>query len=81
MNNQDMKEGRFLKLQAGRRLYSKIVSHLQNGGIVFVCTYTRATKLSRKHVDMIKLGKSGSVYLQSGKSWNCIDYCGIRLAN
>ena len=67
-----------MKLQTGKRLFSKIVSHLQNNGTVFVCTYTRTTKLSQKHIDMIKLGKSGSVYLKSGKSWNCIDYCGIR---
>jgi hypothetical protein len=78
ISNQDMKAGRFLKLQDGKRIFNGIISHLKNNGIVYICTYTRATKLTKKHIGMIKISKNGSVYMQSGKKWNCIDYCGIK---
>ena len=80
MTNDEMKPGRFLRLQKGKRIFSSIINHLNNGGSVLICTYTKATKITQKHISMIRMGKSGSVYVQSGKNWNCIDYCGIKLA-
>jgi hypothetical protein len=79
MSNDEMKPGRFLKLQTGKRLYARITGHLQRQGTVLICTYTRATKVTAKHINMIKMGASGSVYIQAGKRWDCIDHCGIRL--
>jgi hypothetical protein len=79
MSNDEMRPGRFLKLQNGKRMLSAITNHLKSDGTVLVCTYTRATKLSKKHLDMVRMGKSGSVYIQAGKRWDCIDGCGIRL--
>jgi hypothetical protein len=78
MNNTDMKAGRYLKRQTGKRMFFGITNHLQAGGSVLICTYTRATKLQAKHIDMITLGKSGSVYIQAGKRRDCIDFCGIK---
>ena len=77
--NNDMKAGRFLKLYQGKKMFNAIKNHLESEGTVLICTYTKATKLNKKHIGMIKIGKSGSVYMQSGKNWNCIDYCGIKL--
>lgn len=78
MDNSQMKAGRILKLQNGKRLYGSIVSHIRAGGAVNICTHLRTVKMTAKHAEMIKIGKSGSVYLQSGKSWNCIDFCSFR---
>lgn len=71
MDNSQMKAGRFLRLQKGRKLYAWIMGHLEAGRNVYISTQTRVTKLSRKHSEMVKLGKSGSVYLNR----DCIDYC------
>ena len=79
MNNADMKQNRILKLYTGKKRFNAINSHLNANGTVLICTYTKATQLTKKHINMVKLGKSGSVYIQSGKNWNCIDYCGIKL--
>jgi hypothetical protein len=78
MSNDEMKAGRFLKLSEGRKMYNAIISHLQSGGSVLICTYTKATKFTAKHTNMFKLGKSGSVYMQRGKNWDCIDYVGVK---
>lgn len=60
-----------------RTLYGKITETLQAGGMVQVCTYTHAKEYTAKHADMFRLG-NGSVYVQRGKHWDCIDYCGFR---
>jgi hypothetical protein len=58
-------------------LCREIEDHLASGGIVVVATMTKATMYSKKHIGMFKADKSG-VYVRRGKSWDCIDYCGIR---
>ena len=75
MNNDQMKAGRILKMQEGKRLFNRIMSTLKAGGVVFICTYRKAVKITAKHESLLKLGKSGSVYMKSGKNWVCIDYC------
>lgn len=76
MTNDDMKPGRFLRWQQARRTAAKIVSHLESGGRVVIGTYTRATIYSRRHATLFRATPSG-LYVQSGKHWNCIDYCAI----
>ena len=78
MNNSKMKFNRILKLQTGKRLFSRISDHLKINGVVLICTHTRITKLTKKHIDMIKMGKSGSLYMQRGKNWDCIDFCNFK---
>lgn len=80
MDNSQMKAGRFLKTQKGKRIYNSIVSHIQAGGAVNICTSTRIIQVTAKHAAMLKLGKSGSVYLQNGKRWDCIDFCAFRFS-
>jgi hypothetical protein len=80
MTNDEMKAGRYLKLHQGRQKFAKLQAHLAAGGSFYICTSYRATKVSPKHTDMIRLGKSGSIYVQRGKAWDCIDYCAIRIA-
>jgi len=76
MDNDAMKPGRFLKLQTGRRKMAWIAEHISAGHKIMVCTYTRATIY--KSVGQFQLGKSGSVYAQHGRRWDCIDGCALR---
>jgi len=78
MNNSDMKPGRILKLQKGRKIFKAIFTHLKNDGTVLVCTYTRAVKFQKKHIGMFKMDKAGSIYYQSGKKWVCFDFTTIK---
>ena len=75
MNNSEMKANRILKLQSGKRVMKFINDAFDAGKTVYLCTYTRATKFQSKHRAMIKMGKSGSIYVQSGKNWVCADFC------
>lgn len=79
LTNDEMKAGRFLKIHKGRKRFNAIQSHLASGGSVLVGTATKSTKFQPKHSDMIRIGKSGSVYVQRGKSWDCIDFAGVAM--
>jgi len=80
MTNEQMKPFRFLRWQMARSKIAFIQSHLLQGQTVYLCTMTRATKLTAKNFDMIKATKSGA-YMQSGKNWVCIDGCGVKVGN
>ena len=75
MNNSEMYAGRILKIQSGKRIMKFINDAFDAGKTVYLCTYTNATKFQSKHRAMIKMGKSGSVYVQRGKKWVCADFC------
>jgi hypothetical protein len=77
MTNEQMKAGRFLKLAKGRRMFRFIVANLIAGNSVSVTTHTRSVNYKAKHVAMFKIGATGSVYVQRGKAWDCIDLCRI----
>lgn len=56
-----------------------IQTHLSAGKKVMVATAYRAWVFGPKHRDMFKTdGKS--LYMQRGKSWDCIDYAAIRFS-
>lgn len=80
MTNEQMKAGRFLKLAKGRKFIARMNAAWDRGGFVRVGTATRYTDFKPKHRDMVKMGKSGSVYVQSGKNWNCADYCSFQFS-
>lgn len=75
MTNTEMKAGRFLKLAKGRKLIARMNACWNAGGFVRIGTVTRYTDFKAKHRDMVKMGKSGSIYTQSGKNWLCADFC------
>jgi hypothetical protein len=77
MTNDQMKAGRFLKLAKGRKMFRFILANLEAGNSVSVTTYTRSVNYKAEHKTMFKLGVSGSVYVQRGKNWDCIDLCRI----
>jgi hypothetical protein len=52
---------------------------MAEGRTVYLCTMTKATKLTSKHINMVKAAKNGA-FVQSGKNWLCIDGCGIKVA-
>jgi len=65
--------GVILKLQR----FNRIIKHLNAGGTVYFCTMTRAIKVSRKHIPLLRVSKvSGSMYINR----DCVDYCGIKFA-
>lgn len=57
---------------------ARIQAHLAvRGNKIMICTYTRATVYDSRHVGMFRATER-SLYVQRGRSWDCIDYCGIR---
>jgi hypothetical protein len=79
MTNAEMIPNRFLKVHQARSRYRSIVAHLQAGGSVQLVTYTRATQYGPKHLGFFKISGS-SIYVQRGKSWDCIDFTPIRFS-
>lgn len=77
LTNDQMKQNRYGRWAQARKLYNRIHSTLAAGGIVTIGTMTRYTHYDKRHIDMFKCNRFG-VYVQRGKSWDCIDYCGFR---
>jgi hypothetical protein len=77
LTNDEMIEGRFLRWHKARVKVAWIKGHLEAGHIVDICTATRVTRCKPKHIDMFKATKTGA-YMQAGKRWDCIDFCGFR---
>ena len=76
LTNDQMKPNRFAKLALGRKLYRRMQEAWDSGGFVRVGTATRYSDYYARHREMIKLGKSGSIYAQCrGKHWDCLDFC------
>ena len=73
LTNAAMDQNRFGRWANARRRISWIKSNLEAGREVYVCSQTRRSKYTKKHVDMFKATKSGA-YVQSGKNWLCIDF-------
>lgn len=65
------------RAEKARLLYDKIISTLENDGVVTIATYTHARHYEKKHLDLFRCTSTG-VYIKRGKSWDCIDYCGFR---
>lgn len=76
IKNSDMKANRFFTWHKARRRVAAITAHLEAGRTVYISTYTRSIKCTKKHVDMFKAARNGA-YIQSGKRWDCIDGCKI----
>lgn len=74
LTNEQMIPNRYGRMAKARALFSKIQSTLAADGIVMVSTHTRHTEYRKKHADMFRLS-TFSVYVQSGKRWDCIDFC------
>lgn len=78
LTNEQMVAGRFAKLAKGRRLLRRMNACWDAGGFVRIGTATRYSDLKPKHREMVRLGKTGSLYMQRGKSYDCIDYCSFQ---
>ncbi len=78
IKNSEMIKGRFAKLAKGRKLMTRINRCWDNGGFVRVGTYTRYSDYKAKHREMFKLGKSGDLYIQHGKRWDCASGCSFQ---
>lgn len=64
------------KPTAAERL-AEIQEALRAGLRVQVTTYLKSTVYDGRHLAMFKATEK-SLYVQRGKNWDCIDYCGIR---
>lgn len=78
LTNQQMIAGRFLKLAKGRKLMARMSSCWDKGGFVRIGTYTRYTDYKAKHRDMFKMSKSGEIFVQRGKRWDCVFGCSFQ---
>ncbi len=47
-----------------------IKSQIESGKIVYFSTSMRVTKITKKHIDMLKVGKDGGIYING----ICYDY-------
>ncbi len=58
---------------------AKIQSHLtaDKSNRVVIATAYRSTVCAPKHAGMFRATEQ-NLYIQRGKSWDCIDYCAIR---
>lgn len=80
MTNDQMRPGRFLKLQRGKKLFARMNQAWDNGGFVRVGTATRYTDYKAKHREMLRMGESGSLYVARGKRWDCLDFCSFQFS-
>ena len=76
IKNSDMKANRFYVWHKARRRVAAIVDHLEAGRTVYISTYIRSIKCTKKHAGMFKAARNGA-YIQSGKRWDCIDGCKV----
>jgi hypothetical protein len=70
---------------AAERIQS-LFDALSAGKTVYICTCTRATKITQKNVKAweaygrpILKAAGNSMYMAVGKRYDCIDYCSIRV--
>jgi hypothetical protein len=79
LTNEQMRQDRYGRWYRARRLVARIQETLNAGGCVVIATCTQARQYDVRSVDSFKATKTGA-YVKRGKSWDCIDYCGIRFA-
>lgn len=77
MDNAKMIKGRFLRWHKARKMERWIKARLAEGATVVISSYTKATKLTAKHADMIRSDHVGC-YVQRGKSWDDITLCAVK---
>jgi len=81
-----MKAGRYLIWAQARQLVAALEAALTAGCTVYVCTYTRATKITpacyarwqASGRPLFRASMSGA-YMASGRTYVCIDYCSFRI--
>ena len=79
MDNAQMQPGRYARWAKARRTVKAIQGHLTAGHTVVIGTYTKAWRFDKPaHADLFRAERYGA-YMRRGRSWDCIDYCGIRV--
>lgn len=78
LTNDQMIPNRFAKLAKGRKLIRRMNACWDAGGLVRIGTATRYTDLKPKHRELVKMGKSGSLYMVRGKGHDCLDFCSFQ---
>ncbi len=71
ITNAEMKPSRYARWASARRKLAWITSQVNAGATVYLSSHTRATKITRKHLPLLKATKSG-LLVKCGKKW--IDY-------
>lgn len=79
LSNDKMVANRYGRWARARKLINQIQSTLSEGGMIVIATSTKARQYDIRSIDSFKATKTGA-YVLRGKSWDCIDYCGIRFA-
>jgi hypothetical protein len=54
-------------------------THLEDGGRVQVSTYARSVIYSARNAGMFKEGRDGNLYVQRGRSFDCLSFGGSNL--
>lgn len=69
----------YLDWHKRRKRLAAILTHLERGGTVLLCTAYRVTKITAKHSSMLRAVPDG-LYIQRGKNWECLNFTTIRFA-
>lgn len=81
LTNAQMKPRRFLDWHIARKRIAWIKAHLEAGNNVYLCTYTRATRFTPKHLagfdEWFRATKTGG-YVARGKQWDNFDGSALR---
>lgn len=72
LTNAQMTANRFARWAKARARLAKIQNALASGATITISTYGRQLRLTSKHAEMLKATKTG-LYVQRGRSWDCID--------
>lgn len=80
MTNDQMKEGRFLKLHRGRKVVARMNACWDVGGFVRIGTARTYCDVKPRSRALITMGADGSLYMARGKYRDCIDFCSIQFS-
>lgn len=73
LTNEQMKPGRFLRLHRARKLWNRINKAWDDGMMVQITTYTRATRIKPTSRDALRLN-GHYIQIRRGKAWDiCFD--------
>ena len=57
----------------------KITTHLQAGGRVMTCSYTRPIVYDKRHISMFR-ATDKDLLVQRGKHWDCLNFTPIKFS-
>ena len=64
-------------MTTGQKIYNWIKERTDEGKTVYITTYTRCTKIQKKHMSYALRVKGNHCEMVRGKHWDSINFCKI----